>query len=134
MENLEGEVKSMKRMLLTTLLLVPLLALAPVETAGACQVPEPGLKLYQEMLVTSLDAQLNIIIQDYYGESVQYDLQDVKILDVKRHDAHSFDIKLEVEVFNSSQVKLGVEQITFHLEPGMVELLNYHHLKSYPKP
>lgn len=124
----------MKRIRLITATLAVLLFVMPVDVAPACQTPESELRLYQDMLLTSLDAQLSITVHDFYGEPVHYSLQDVKIIDVRRQGNYSFDIKMEVMTFTSSQACLGIEQVTFRLEPGVVELLEYQHVRSYPKP
>lgn len=93
-------------------------------------------ELYKDMIVTQLTPYIDAEIEKQYGQLLQYDLFDIKFLNIKR-DAYrgfSFLLNLQVNPFVGAHNTIGIDNLTISITPSGTKVENFQHLKSFPIP
>lgn len=90
-------------------------------------------ELYKDIIVTLIYPYIRDEVEKQYGQSLQYDLFDVKFLKIERNEYRSYDftIKLEIRPFVGAHNTAGIDNITMRISPMKTEVKEFKHIKSF---
>ncbi|MBU3143992.1 DUF3888 domain-containing protein [Clostridium sp. CF012] len=94
-------------------------------------------ELYQDIYNTLLSPYIQNAIDAYYKKTVSFDLFGIKTLQITRPQGYrtfGFIIKLQLLPFVGAHNSIGMDNITFEISPGEVNLIKFEHIKDFPIP
>ncbi|MDS1002082.1 DUF3888 domain-containing protein [Clostridium sporogenes] len=87
-------------------------------------------KLENGLLLRILSPYIDKAIENYYGESRQFDLWDVKITNIKRIETGSFNFEITVSVTTFKgphNPPYGLETVTIKFDDFGTHIINFNH-------
>ncbi len=87
-------------------------------------------KLKNDLLFRILSPYIDKAIENYYGESRQFDLWDAKITNIKRLQPGSFNFEITVSVTTFKgphNPPYGLEIVTIKFDDFGIHILNFNH-------
>ncbi len=101
------------------------------------EIPEPKAhsieETYQDIIMTLLAPHIIREVEKYYGKDAEIDLFSIKVLEAKRtveHRGFKFKLKIQVDPFIGPHNTIGVDNLTFIIQPSGVKLEKFEHIKS----
>ncbi len=98
---------------------------------------EISMELYRDLIITSIHPVIHKSLKAYYGRVVDYNLYDVKFLDIVRTKGYrtfDFIVKVQVCPFIGAYHTIGVDNLTISINAGGAWLRKFNHVKDYELP
>lgn len=135
----------MKKSVLTAFLVIVMTIMLshPLCHAESINHPPQGTKtlLYHDIFVSLLNQKIDKRVDEYYSqifsEHVVVYPYNIDVVDTKRvggNRSFNFLVTLELYPVVGPHIQVGVDQITFQIDPSGAEIKKYKHIKTITLP